>query len=147
MATIIVINGRHQGEWYSIGDQPMVFGRDDTLLAEIIDPRVSRRHVAVRQAAPGRFEAVDLDSHNGTKVNGDRIGSGEAGAYPLAEDDVIQIGHTLLAFTLGDFDDDEQIEPFVEQARHRQSFTLEHLGEREKYTEAAALFSRLFKRK
>lgn len=147
MATIVVINGRHQGEWYTIGQKPMTFGRDDDLLAEIIDPRVSRRHLQVRPTDADRYVAVDLNSHNGTKVNGESVAAGDEGAYPLAEGDVIQIGHTLLAFTLNELTDNQQMEPFIERMREKASSTLKHLEKRDRYSEAAALFSRLLGRR
>lgn len=146
MASLVVINGRHQGEWYTVGHTAMIFGRDDGLLAEIIDPRVSRRHLEVRQGPPGTFQAVDLGSHNGTRINGRRLPPGDQGAHTLAEGDTLQIGHTLLVFTFTPLEDDPQVSRFVEQARARHDAALQRLGEREKYTDAAALFSRLFRR-
>src|ERR1700741_1333520 len=44
-------------------------GRDPTNLVAIIDPSVSRKHCFLRQE-DGRFQIKDLDSRNGTLVNG-----------------------------------------------------------------------------
>lgn len=144
MATVVIINGRHEGEWYTLGAKPMVFGRDDKLLAEIIDPRVSHNHLEIVQNAQnGKFYATDLNSRNGTKINGQRIHD----TTLLKEGDVIQIGHTMLVFTGIDFEDPEQTEAFVEQAKRRVSPTLDKIADREQYTEAASIFAKIFRKK
>ncbi len=141
MATIVVLNGRHEGEWYTVGVSPLTFGRDDGILAQIIDPRVSRDHLRVfRDAKTGDYIAEDLNSRNGSRVNGRPIES-----YVLADGDLIQIGHTILAFTTGELSDEELIEGFVEKMRGKAGNTLENIENREQYTEAAALFSRIFR--
>jgi pSer/pThr/pTyr-binding forkhead associated (FHA) protein len=143
MATMLVMNGRHEGEWYTIGDtKPMVFGRDESLLAEILDPRVSRHHLEVKlDLRSNRWVAADLNSRNGTKVNGQRL----AEAVPLKEGDVVQIGHTVMVFTEREFEDDDDVRAYMESTRQRVGDTLEKIDDREQYTEAAAVFSRLFK--
>jgi pSer/pThr/pTyr-binding forkhead associated (FHA) protein len=142
MATMLVMNGRHEGEWYTIGDKPMVFGRDESILAEIIDPRVSRRHLQVgRDAATGRYLATDLGSRNGTKVNGERIDR----PTPLKEGDVVQIGHTLMVFTEREFDEQEEVQQYMQTVRQKVANTLDQIEDREQYTEAAAIFSRIFR--
>ena len=56
------------------GDRPIVVGRGDQLDVTMPDARVSRRHCELR---PGedRWTVVDLDSRNGTWVDGQRAGS------------------------------------------------------------------------
>ncbi|MGK8506912.1 FHA domain-containing protein [Nocardia asiatica] len=53
------------------------------------DLMVSRHHAELRTTGPGRYRIVDLDSHNGTYVNGSRADSVE-----LSESDLIGMGHT-----------------------------------------------------
>jgi ABC-type multidrug transport system ATPase subunit len=53
----------------------------------VADLGVSRYHAELRKAARGGYEIVDLDSHNGTYVNGQRVGSA-----PVTERDLIGIG-------------------------------------------------------
>lgn len=145
MATVVVVNGRHQGEWYTIGEGPkgITFGRSDKLLAGIIDPRVSQEHLRVfRDGKTGDFVAEDLNSRNGTRVNGRPIES-----YILSDGDVIQIGHTLLGFSVMSLEEDHQRDAFIEKMRSKAGGAVEHIESREEYTEAAALFSRLFGRK
>jgi pSer/pThr/pTyr-binding forkhead associated (FHA) protein len=79
-------------DWPLIGrtfylDKPVVsIGR---LMANDIcleDPFVSRHHCVIRNE-DGHYVIEDLNSTNGTYVNGERIN-----AYSLAEDDLIRIG-------------------------------------------------------
>ncbi len=53
----------------------------------VSDLSVSRYHAELRRSVRGGYEIVDLDSHNGTYVNGQRISSA-----PLTEADIIGIG-------------------------------------------------------
>src|SRR5688500_5799757 len=103
MATMLVINGPNEGEWYTLGRRSMTFGRDDQLLAEILDPCVSRRHVEIRYDDIQRaFYAIVLQSRNGVLVNGEKI----QGFRLLHDDDTVQLGHTLLVFTTSTFEED-----------------------------------------
>jgi pSer/pThr/pTyr-binding forkhead associated (FHA) protein len=114
MATILVINGPNQGEWYTLGQRPMVFGRDESLLAEIADPCVSRQHLEIRYDDVQRaFFAIDLRSRNGLLVNGQRVSDWTR----LHDDDLIQIGHTLLVFTTATFENADDAEHRVQDCR------------------------------
>ncbi len=53
----------------------------------VADLGVSRYHAELRKASRGGYEIVDLDSHNGTFLNGQRIGSA-----PVTELDIIGVG-------------------------------------------------------
>jgi ABC transport system ATP-binding/permease protein len=52
----------------------------------VSDLSVSRHHAELRRTASG-YQIVDLDSHNGTFVNGQQVGSA-----PLTEGDIVGIG-------------------------------------------------------
>ena len=69
-------------------------GRDPANDIVLDDLMVSRRHAELRTAGPGRYEIVDLDSHNGTFVNGRRVYRIE-----LRLDDMVRIGRHTLAVT------------------------------------------------
>ena len=53
----------------------------------VADLSVSRHHAELRRTSRGGYEIVDLDSHNGTYLNGQRITSA-----PVTETDLIGIG-------------------------------------------------------
>ncbi|MFE3101379.1 FHA domain-containing protein [Nocardia tengchongensis] len=53
------------------------------------DLMVSRYHAELQVIADGKYRVVDLDSHNGTYVNGHRIETAD-----LSESDLIGMGHT-----------------------------------------------------
>ncbi|MFX0576408.1 FHA domain-containing protein [Nocardia nepalensis] len=53
------------------------------------DLMLSRHHAELRMIGDGRYRIVDLDSHNGTCVNGHRIDAAD-----LSESDLIGMGHT-----------------------------------------------------
>ncbi|MFB7053936.1 FHA domain-containing protein [Streptomyces vinaceus] len=68
----------------SIGRAPA----NDLVIDDLV---VSRRHAELRALADGTYEIADLGSHNGTFLNGIRTDRA-----PVAEGDVIGIGHTAL---------------------------------------------------
>ena len=80
------------GNRISIGDDPVTIGRLPDCEIVLDDRNVSRRHAEVRRQANG-FVVVDLDSTNGTKVNG-------AGAKErrLEDGDEITLGSTKIRF-------------------------------------------------
>jgi hypothetical protein len=72
----------------------VVVGRSRECDVTVSDPNVSRRHIELRRGERG-WNAVDLGSTNGMKVNGRRIGHAE-----LKPGDRITIGVTDLTFEL-----------------------------------------------
>ncbi|HZQ97049.1 MAG TPA: sigma 54-interacting transcriptional regulator [Candidatus Sulfotelmatobacter sp.] len=73
-------------------------GRDPNNLVAISDPSVSRKHCLLRREDDGRFRLKDLESRNGTLVNGvavkehwlrhgDEIATGDSAFLFLVEDD------------------------------------------------------------
>jgi hypothetical protein len=67
-------------------------GRNPQNDVVVQDPSVGRRHLQIVQHDDGHFSVVDLNSTNGTYINGRRI-MGEA---PLRPGDAIQIGRARL---------------------------------------------------
>jgi pSer/pThr/pTyr-binding forkhead associated (FHA) protein len=74
------------GREYSIGSEPLVFGRDATSDVVVTGGDVSRRHAEIQLGAGG-YVLMDL-SVNGTFVNGKRVSR----SHLLARADVIRIG-------------------------------------------------------
>ena len=68
-------------------------GREAGNHIQLHDTEVSRRHAEIRRAGE-EFTVSDLDSSNGTFVNGQRIDRRE-----LASGDQVQIGGTLMLYT------------------------------------------------
>lgn len=128
MATVVVLNGLNKGEWYTIGKRAFVFGRGTKLLAQIKDPCVSREHMEIRlESSDGCYYAVDMDSHNGVFVNSERVVKFKV----LHEGDLIQIGHTLMAVTLDEFDDDMQAKRYLRNCEKKFQQDLGHVQEAE----------------
>jgi pSer/pThr/pTyr-binding forkhead associated (FHA) protein len=74
------------GREYSIGSEPLVFGRDAASDVVVTAGDVSRRHAEIQVGTEG-YVLIDL-SVNGTFVNGKRVGR----SHLLARADVIRIG-------------------------------------------------------
>jgi mRNA-degrading endonuclease RelE of RelBE toxin-antitoxin system len=71
------------------------------------DLDVSRHHAELRKSPTGSYEIIDLGSHNGTFVNGQRVTS-----KLLTEEDLVSIGHSTFRLKdseLVQFVDDGQV--------------------------------------
>ena len=73
-----------------LSSRPRALGRDDVLGLELEDSRLSRNHAELAVAG-GRFVIRDLDSRNGTYLDGERI-TGER----TVDGGVLRLGDTLL---------------------------------------------------
>jgi transcriptional regulator with GAF, ATPase, and Fis domain len=73
-------------------DGQISIGRDEANQLCLLDSAVSRRHCTIQQAGD-RFELVDLDSHNGTFVNGVPVGR-----KFIDHGDTIRIGNSEFVF-------------------------------------------------
>lgn len=91
--SFFVIQGRDQGSRFELEDRVLSIGRVGSNAIQLHDTEVSREHAAVRRDG-GLFILSDLNSSNGTFVNGTRIDECQ-----LATGDQVQIGRTLLLFT------------------------------------------------
>jgi pSer/pThr/pTyr-binding forkhead associated (FHA) protein len=80
------------GREYTIGSEPLVFGREAGADVVVTGDEVSRRHAEI-QTSPEGYVLMDL-SVNGTFVNGQRIGPTQL----LARADVIRIGNDEFRF-------------------------------------------------
>ena len=104
MASIIVATGPQKGDYYPLGRRTNVIGRDEALPIQILDERVSRKHMKIRfDADEDKYYAVDMDSKHGVFINGKKINEKAA----LTDGDYITIGKTTFLFTLRDFTDRE----------------------------------------
>ena len=103
MASIIVVNGENKGDYYPLGHRTTVIGRDEAVPIQILDPKVSRKHMQIRFNAENNYSALDMSSKHGVLINGDKITE----AVELRDNDYITIGTTTLMFTLNNFDSRE----------------------------------------
>ncbi len=87
-------------------------GLDNELV--VSDLSVSRHHAELRQLQDGRYEIVDLESHNGTYLNGQPISR-----QLLGPNDIVGVGHSTFRL-VGD-----QLEEFVDTGEV--SFSARHL--------------------
>ena len=103
MASILIVSGPNEGEYYPLGKHPIVVGRDDGCPVQVVDELVSRMHLEIRfDGAAGVYHAADLDSANGTRLN-DRPVIAEVA---LADGDVLALGRSELMFSSLDFPDE-----------------------------------------
>ena len=79
-------------EEYELDRTRVLLGRSRECDIRLSDPNVSRRHAEVRREN-GSYWVIDLDSTNGTEVNGRRLRRAR-----LSTGDVIRIGETDLRF-------------------------------------------------
>jgi EmrB/QacA subfamily drug resistance transporter len=91
---LFVSRGADAGLMIAVADN-MVLGRDDDADVVLQDPtgKLSRRHMRIKLGESGP-EVEDLDSTNGTFLNGERISD----PRPLVAGDQIQIGESTLEF-------------------------------------------------
>src|SRR4029077_1577329 len=89
-ALLAVLDGAENGRRIRVAGQ-LTVGRDDDAGLLLDDPEISRAH-ATLVPADGGLEIRDLESLNGTWVNGERISSPTV----LAPGDVVKVGTTRI---------------------------------------------------
>ncbi len=96
-AVLLIRNGGFEGMSYEVTAEETLIGRNPTTDITLLDEGISREHaMIVYDPDEDIYTIEDLQSTNGTKVNGKRIRSSE-----LADGDDLQIGHTHFHFSLG----------------------------------------------
>jgi len=89
-----------------LADGETTIGREPTNSIVVIDPSVSRHHCLLHREPDGRFRIKDLDSRNGTVVNGSRVKE-----HWLQHGDQVSIGDSTFLFQL----EDKELEPAPDQ--------------------------------
>jgi hypothetical protein len=93
---LVIRNGGFDGMRYELTAGETLIGRNPTTDITLLDEGISREHALLLfDDETGSFGIEDLQSTNGTKVNGKRVRSSL-----LAHGDEIQVGHTLFEFVL-----------------------------------------------
>jgi pSer/pThr/pTyr-binding forkhead associated (FHA) protein len=104
MASLIVLDGPQKDSYYPLGHRTNVIGRDEALMIQILDKRVSRKHLQLRyDKDKDAYFALDMSSKHGVHINGSKI----TDETRLVDGDRITIGNTVLWFTVNDFPDCE----------------------------------------
>ena len=96
---LLAIAGPLKDSIIPLPDGEATLGRDPMNAVPVVDPSVSRKHCLLRREVDGRFQVKDLDSRNGTVVNGlpvreqwlrhgDEIAIGDSSFIFLLEDEV-----------------------------------------------------------
>src|SRR5579872_2655341 len=94
------MSGPLEGTVRSLTDGPLSLGRDSANQIMIGDSAVSRKHCTITQVSPEVYEIFDLESHNGTFVNGIQIGR-----TPIRHGDRIRVGTSEFVFLTGEDED------------------------------------------
>lgn len=90
--TLRVLDGADCGRVYEQLPTPVTIGREEGNTIQINDERVSRFHVKI-QADQDKIVITDLESTNGTKINGE-----DTQLRILRHGDTIMVGRTVLLF-------------------------------------------------
>jgi pSer/pThr/pTyr-binding forkhead associated (FHA) protein len=97
-AVLVICDGGFEGMRHELSSDETIIGRNPTTDITLLDESISREHAIVAlDEATGVYTLEDLQSTNGSKVNGKRVRSAE-----LAHGDEIEIGHTHFKFFLND---------------------------------------------
>jgi pSer/pThr/pTyr-binding forkhead associated (FHA) protein len=88
--TLRVLHGADRGRVFSRLPTPVTIGREEGNTIQLNDERISRYHLKL-QSDHDKIVATDLESTNGTRVNGEEIS-----VRILRDGDMIALGRSLL---------------------------------------------------
>ena len=92
LVTLRVLDGADRGRAFEDLSTPLTIGREEGNAVQLNDERISRFHIKI-QEDDEKLVLTDLQSTNGTKVNGENVQ-----LWILRYGDVITVGHTVLLF-------------------------------------------------
>jgi len=90
MSILVIREGYNSGATFRLGKRSLTIGRDAGNLIQLIDDKVSRRHVMLAWDGDG-YLITDLQSHNGIYVNDTKVKS-----QRLKDRDKLLVGSTVL---------------------------------------------------
>jgi pSer/pThr/pTyr-binding forkhead associated (FHA) protein len=90
--TLRVLDGADRGEVFDEMEPPVTIGREEGNSVKLNDERISRFHLKI-QEDQGKLVLTDLESTNGTRVNGE-----DTQLRILRFGDVIALGRSVLLF-------------------------------------------------
>lgn len=92
LITLRVLDGADRGRVFADVPTPLTIGREEGNAVQLNDERVSRYHLKI-QEDEDRIVLTDLESTNGTKINGESVQ-----LWVLKPGDVIAVGRSVLVF-------------------------------------------------
>src|ERR1700741_3906624 len=95
---LVAVDGQWKGTLFPLDEPEVQFGRDSSNQILLTDPSVSRAH-CVMEATPAGYRLRDLQSRNGTFVNGIPVGTHE-----LQNGDRVEIGRSAFIYLTQDDD-------------------------------------------
>ncbi|MBX3425609.1 MAG: FHA domain-containing protein [Pirellulales bacterium] len=90
--TLRVLDGADRGRVFAELPPPITIGREEGNSVQLNDERISRFHLKIQEDS-GKLVLTDLESTNGTRVNGE-----DAHLRILRYGDVISLGRSVLLF-------------------------------------------------
>jgi hypothetical protein len=90
--TLRVLDGADRGKVYESLATPVTIGREEGNTVQLNDERISRFHIKIQEDL-GKLVLTDLESTNGTRVNGE-----DAQLRILRFGDVIALGRSVLLY-------------------------------------------------
>ncbi|MBS0188021.1 MAG: FHA domain-containing protein [Planctomycetes bacterium] len=113
MASLVLTLEKAVSEIYPLREALVSVGRDDDCTIQVLDGRVSRKHLQIRfDTATGSHIAGDYRSANGVFINGKQILMDVA----LNDGDRIRIGDTTLIYFAADLPDKAAAHAAVKKA-------------------------------
>ena len=92
--TLVVTEGSERGQVFALVNLVSTIGRDANCELRLSDMRVSRQHAEISRTENG-CEIVDLESSNGTWVNGNQVKR-----HLLRDGDTVNVGSTKLHYRI-----------------------------------------------
>jgi pSer/pThr/pTyr-binding forkhead associated (FHA) protein len=121
MGSITVVTGPNEGDYYPLGKRVTIVGRDEAASVQILDDRISRKHLQVRwDANEQRYHLIDMKSSNGTFIQGRQVSDD----VPLEDGDIIELGQSKIMFSTKEFDDRESAMNYYKKRGERGKSTL-----------------------
>ena len=90
LVTLRILDGADRGRTFEDVPTPLTVGREEGNSVQLDDDRISRFHLKIQEDG-GKVVLTDLQSTNGTKVNGEIVH-----LCLLRPGDVISVGRTLI---------------------------------------------------
>jgi len=132
--SLFVIRGNDQGTRFELEGQAVGVGRDSSNVVQLHDTEVSRQHAEIRRT-DGSYVIADLNSSNGTFVNGAQVKE-----HRLASGDQVQVGGTLMLFTRPAEESEEDLTDQISIAQDQQAGDESHIIHSVSHEEGSRIF-------